>query len=277
MLHHLAAENTLGHTEGLGFDDRLMSTSPGDLDRHAAAPPCSHTVQGSTCRVDLDWENNVGPCKMSGLNSHLPDEIGGLSELGCRPELLKLPADDTEKHSVADMNYILDYSLLTALQTEKSAELRIQAGKPEGQRVVAAGLEATLGNVLIDNPVMLQRDQTYSKLPTTHFRRHLLRCTVLEYGTVGRPKSVAVELLPVDGIRMEYVHCVDLLGGRQCELRARNRMIMKERKDLPETCLIPDSHPFRLFSVALRGRQVSAPLEVVYLPKHLHHSLDLPL
>lgn len=86
-----------------------MSTSPGDLDRPTAGPPGSRTVRGSTCRVDLDWENNVGPCTMSGSNSHLLREVGGLFELGRRLEPLELLAD-MEKHTVADMNCILDYS-----------------------------------------------------------------------------------------------------------------------------------------------------------------------
>ena len=84
---------------------------------------------------------------------------------------MDLPAD-TEKHTEANMNYILDYWLLSAPQTERPAELDIQARKPEGRRVVAAGSEAALGDVLVDNPATLQPDQTCSKLPTTHFRRH---------------------------------------------------------------------------------------------------------
>ena len=60
----------------------LMGMILGDLDHPVAAPPCSHTVQDSTRRVDLDLGNNVGLCKVSGLNSLLPSEVSGLSELG---------------------------------------------------------------------------------------------------------------------------------------------------------------------------------------------------
>lgn len=54
-------------------------------------------------------------------------------------------------------------------------------------------------------------------------------------------------------------------------------MMVGVREGVLKTCLTPDSHPFRLFSVALRGRQLFGPPEAFYLPKHLHHSLDLPL
>lgn len=187
-----------------------MSTSPEDLGRPDAAPPGSQTDRDSTCRVDLDWGNSAGLYKTPGLNSQLPGEVGGLSALGCRFELLELPAD-MEKYTVADMNYILDYSLLPAQQTEKSAELRIQAGKPEGQRAVAAGPEAILGNVWIDNPAVIQRDQTCSTLPTTHFRRHSQRRTDLGCEKAGRRRAAAAELLPVRGIHMGHFHHVDLL------------------------------------------------------------------
>lgn len=205
-----------------------MSTSPGDLDHPAAAPPCSHTVRDSTCRVDLGWGNNFGLCKTAGLDSHLPGEMGGPSAFGRRLELLELPAD-REQHSVTHMNDILDYSSMSALQTEKSAELRIQAEKPTGQREVAAIPEATLGNASTDNPAMLPRDQTCSTLPTTHFRRHLLQCTVPECGKAEHPTAVAAELLPARGIHKDFHH-VDLLDRRQRRLRARGWMMMVGEK-----------------------------------------------